>query len=160
MSKVNYKEDVRELPENFRQAPLVLRAFIIFSALATLSALLPITPGGEIIVPYTGWILFVFYMGALKNALGACSIKSQISVYWILGDLLFLAAFGVIDWLLFSDGVDFGNPYLAYSPLRPLFTIALPLLWIFLIGGSLCFSDSMKRWVKKEQKEIAVADFE
>jgi hypothetical protein len=71
-------------------------------------------------------------------------------VYNVARLLALAMLFGFLDTYRHTSGPaatqpDFGNPYLIYNQLRPVFTITMPAVWLFLL-----ISPVMKRWVREE----------
>jgi hypothetical protein len=121
----------------------VLAAFLVFAlavtafdvlvvALAT-SGLSAVRHLQERVVPYTGWVPSMCYAFSLYfgfSALQTGNARNRTSV------LLFpamQAAFGVVAWFGMGGARVSPNPYLRISPWRPLWTIALPLVWLALL---------------------------
>jgi hypothetical protein len=140
-------ETAKEVLISIKKNPLDIKLLLLFSILITVVIIFIHLDWNEdldeSIVPYTGWnpgsdyrhILFfiVFSSFTIKN--------HQKSILFIRGMSAVFIGFslydGVIDWTTISPE-DFTNtnPYLRYDPLRPIFTIALPLFWMLIITGS------------------------
>lgn len=130
-----------------QNTPAILWAYLIFSLLATtLHFTVFFAPRfNQRIVPFTGWQGLGYYMFTLYFIIAALTtpqtparIRFMRGVHFILGAA---ALIGIIDFWQFYGTPNFDNPYLTYSPWRPLITIALPLLWLALL-----ISPTMKRW--------------
>lgn len=133
------------LKEQYPKTPLEIRTFVVFSVLATLIVPLSLVFGFKLaLIPYFGWgSTFFMYTVALILAVSArLSINSK-TLTAMLFMLWLSVIFGIISSFLhlvmFTEPST--NPYLQFSTLQPLFTIALPLAWIFTIG-----SKSVKGW--------------
>jgi hypothetical protein len=50
-------------------------------------------------------------------------VKAQCTVLFV------YAAYGVTDFAMFHDMRDPANPMLHYSPVRPIWTVAVPIIW-------------------------------
>jgi hypothetical protein len=88
----------------------------------------------EMIVPFTGWVPSMPYMfGLIFTSYMVFGRDRGFHVrQGIIGSLVLYLVLGVIDY--FSPRQpDFGNPYLIYSPWRPVWTVAIPLAWILLL---------------------------
>jgi hypothetical protein len=59
------------------------------------------------------------------------------------------AIFGIHDTInhVLKPSVDFNNPYLTYSEIRPLFTVILPIAWSLLL-----ISSPMRKWANKPRE--------
>ena len=142
--------DLRKWPQ-WQNPPWILSAYLVFAVLATVlqCSTFYAPKFSEKIVPIVGWgflghyswTLFFVIMAMIFPKLGTVSVES----------FLFIgAAFGVVDLCLhLSMRENFGNPYLTYSPWRPLITIALPLFW----GCMLRWFPSMTRWKNQVRRE-------
>ncbi len=144
----------RSFSMNFNSAPFVLQSFFVFCALVTVFGYL-IQPllfdeFKESIIPITGWNIAIPYsfnliiMGIFlfnpKN-----TNRKLIIQY---GNILMLGiaiVFGLLDMVTWQGGYE-ENPYLFRSPLRPLWTIAIPIIWIAVL-----FSPAIKKYLKPGQ---------
>lgn len=134
----------------FAQAPLVLRVYIVFVLVASVvgASVLFAPTLNAAIVPYTGWIGFFNYSFTLYFALQAILIpyrKLTYAVIALLGWIMFLGIFDTYQHTLGPNAgrEDFRNPYLTYQSFRPVFTVALPALWI-----TMFISPPMRRWMR------------
>ena len=122
----------------FSAAPLELRAFAVFSVLvAILGTALPIFGPKhlwEAIVPFTGWTPALGYMFGLFFTFALIYMKSPLWVlrFGIIAPLVLQIIFGLL-MMAMSPAKNFGNPYLTVSPWRPVWTVAIPALWIALL---------------------------
>jgi hypothetical protein len=130
-------------PENltarFAAAPLELKTFTVFAAVVALlgNGLIAFGPKSlkEAIIPITGRAPGTNYMFTLFFACAlifAKRIPRQSGIVWRFAIIAILAIgiFGGLQDMKRAGGNDFGNPYLTISPLRPLWTIIIPILWI------------------------------
>jgi hypothetical protein len=132
----------------FQAAPLVLRAYLVFSAIAGILALSVFfaRPFGESLLKYTGWMGLYFYLMTLIPAWALILNRGKKDLQWLVSNLALMIVFGLIDsyhnaYGPYHAGPDDTNPYLAYHPYRPLVTIALPAAWMLLV-----LSPLGKRW--------------
>jgi hypothetical protein len=125
--------------------PTIIKVFLAFSAAVSLLELTIFIPGliwlKETTVPFTGWggnIPFFFAIGtwpglfkgagysidanALRGYLTRACLTMAIGVGW-----------GVVDFWMFGALQTDSSPWIRYQPLRPLWTIALPLAWAVLL---------------------------
>jgi hypothetical protein len=87
---------------------------------------------GEVIVPITGFTLMPYFV-TLIITVNQLSRNKKLTNYNI-GVLAFYILFNSIQSLTIGDDYnDFNNPYLKISPWRPVWTIALPALWILIL---------------------------
>jgi hypothetical protein len=131
--------------------PVILRAYMGFALIASaLSLSVFFAPSiNRAIVPYTGWSGLSIYMFTIYFAFSAMRTGKRKQVYNVARLLALAMLFGFLDTYRHTAGPgaaqpDFGNPYLTYNNLRPLFTITLPAIWLFLL-----ISPMMKRWVRE-----------
>ena len=134
----------------FSEAPLLLRAYIAFALAATILSFSGFFAPhlNAAMMPFTGWSALSLYMFTLFFAISAIFTPKRIQVYAVAALLGLAVIFGAFDTFSHTIGPvagrpDFGNPYLMYSPWRPLFTIMLPAAWALLL-----LSPMMRRWVK------------
>lgn len=114
----------------FIAAPLVFRIYTLFLVLCVILTILPLlTPRLGFFHSAAGSTLFL-YMFTVHTLYLAMTRSSRSETFWLAGFMVFLALVGVFDFYLSSGLEDFGNPYLIYSPIRPLITIGLPLVWM------------------------------
>ena len=134
----------------FSEAPLLLRAYIAFALAASLLSLSGFFAPhlSAAIMPFTGWSALSLYMFTLFFAISAIFTSKRTQVYAVAALLGLAVMFGAFDTFSHTIGPaagrpDFGNPYLTYSPWRPLVTMMLPASWGFLL-----LSPVMRRWIK------------
>ncbi len=114
----------------FIASPLIFRIYAMFLVLCVVVTILPLlTPRLGFLYSATGSTLFL-YMFTVHTLYLAVTAPSRAEVFWLAGFMVFLALTGVFDFYFHQGREDFGNPYLIYSPIRPLLTIGLPLLWM------------------------------
>lgn len=121
--------------------PKGMLCYCVFAVAATLFSIAATIydPLGAATVPYTGWSGGLSYSFTLFFAISACIFLDSRLTSAVISFLKLFVVFGVIDlgWALLdmlTGASDFGNPYLTYSPWRPLFTIGLPATWWFILS--------------------------
>jgi len=121
------------------QQKTLLIAFILFcvTAFAIAVAMFISSDIANRLLPYYGWpIIGLFYIGTLKYAMPPFLKRNPLLIYkyfgaigWTLRILVcygvFTAAFG---WM--TD--DFDNPYLTVNVVQPVWTVVVPLIWLWL----------------------------
>ncbi len=116
------------------RVPAVLVAFVAFSVLTTMGSLalfwLPVLH--ERLVPFIGWGPAMPYTFGLIFAIALWWRPNRVFHVAILGFLLLGAAFGAFEFLNRSRET-WGNPWLTVSVWRPIWTVALPLVWCGLL---------------------------
>jgi len=125
----------------FTSAPFQLQIFFVFCVFVTVFGYLiqPFLPDGikESIIPITGWNMAVPYsfnsivIGSFL--LNPKTINRKLNIQF--GNILMLAIpiiFGLFDLVTWSGGYE-GNPYLFRSPWRPVWTLAIPIIWIVVL---------------------------
>lgn len=134
----------------FTHAPLILRAYVVFALVASALAFSGFyaPPLNAAIIPYTGWSSLGLYLFTLFFAIAAILTPQRKQVYAVAALLGLFVLLGAIDTYRYTLGpeagtTDFGNPYLIYHPLRPVFTIALPAFWLVLL-----ISPIMRKWIR------------
>ena len=132
------------------RAPLFLRAYIAFALTASVLSFSGwFAPHlNAAIIPYTGWSALSFYMFTLFFAISAVLTPQRNQVYAVVALLGLAVTFSAFDTFLHTLGSltgrpDSGNPYLTYSPWRPVFTMLLPATWLLLL-----VSPVMRQWIK------------
>jgi hypothetical protein len=112
----------------------------------------------EKIIPYTGWSPGVVYgiiaLFVVKNTSFETNdsnlanfINIRCKIVFFLGIYLIV---GIYDWFdTTPEWYTVTNPYLRYEPLRPIYTIFLPLFWILIIGWPL-----MNNFFRKKSKSL------
>jgi hypothetical protein len=132
----------------FSAAPLELRVFATFSILVTiLGGVLPIFGPKhlwEAVVPFTGWMPGLGYMFGLFFTFALVYKQSPLLGLrlGIIAPLALQIIFGLMVMAKTSAN-NFGNPYLTVSPWQPVWTVAIPALWIALL-----LSPRMRRFGK------------
>jgi hypothetical protein len=122
---------------------LILWTYLVFAVLATVvqSSIFYAPRFYEVWVPVIGWGGLGLYCFTLQFAVMAM-ITSGLS-FRIDRFLWIATVYGVADFcmgvVLLTDNSE--NPYIRYSPWRPLITIGTPLLWIVLLRSA-----PMRRW--------------
>ena len=140
-----------------KDTPLDIKLLFVFSFLMTIASIyVHLESNRDLlkkIIPYTGWSLgqgylsllfFIpFYSLNIKTLQKSVLYTRRLSVA-LLGINLMS---GIILWILtHPEDYTNHNPYLRYDSLTPVFTIALPLFWILLMGRPLLIS-----YLKREQ---------
>ena len=124
--------------KRFLAAPLELKAYALFSVIVTILGIaLPIVGPKklwEAIVPFTGWSPALGYMFGLFFTFALIYIKSPQSClrFGIIAPLALQIIFGLFIQATHSVN-SFNNPYLTVSPWQPVWTVAIPALWIAIL---------------------------
>jgi hypothetical protein len=136
-------------------APLILWAYFVFSLLASITAVAAlISPSlSNALLPFTGFTGLAIYPFTVYFAFSALRTPRRRQVYKIAVLLALAMLFGFLDVYRQSaapGGVPASNPSGAVvvatpNSLRPILTITLPALWLFLL-----ISPGMKRWIRQE----------
>jgi hypothetical protein len=120
--------------------PVELTALLVFSALVSAYDLLGLVDAPFIedlhraTVPYTGWLASFPYMFLLYSLVTIWRRNSPASAllgmrkYAIL-ILLIAVGLGLAEGIRKDRLSSDPNPYLQHAPLRPLYTVVLPLAW-------------------------------
>jgi len=118
------------------RAKVVLVVYLIFAMSAIALALWSNMDHDldEALVPMTGWTGLFQYTWTIFFAVLALAktVRPAItSVVWMLGGLAVIGAFTTAHHAIdaWSGKPDYGNPYLMYHPIRPLFTVLIPGTW-------------------------------
>jgi hypothetical protein len=113
---------------------LSITAFDVFSF--TIAAFDMVTPRHlqELIVPYTGWVPSMCYAFSLYFAFSALLTGNTRARSAVLIFPVMQVAFGIVSWIGQGGPRASDNPYLRISEWRPLWTIALPLVWLALLA--------------------------
>jgi len=125
--------------------PVSIKIFLAFSAAVGLFELTAFVPAlrwlRETVTPFIGWggnMPFFFAIGSwpgLFKGAGYSIDAKTLSRYLTLACVIMAigVATGAVDFWMFGNLRSDDNPWLRYHPLRPLWTIVLPLAWgIFL----------------------------
>jgi hypothetical protein len=119
--------------------------FLAFSAALSLLELTTFVPGlmwlKQTTVPFTGWggnIPFFFAIGSWPGLFKGAgySIDANTLRRYLTGACVTMAigvVWGVVDFRMFGALQSDSSPWLRYHPLRPLWTIVLPLAWAVLL---------------------------
>jgi len=135
----------------FDKLSMPQRIYVGFLLLVTVLNLLTLisTPLKEELIEYTGWIGLWLYTISLVVFI-TFLFGDRYDVYGLilrLGYGLFVALiFGLLDYMMFRNTIS-TNPYLNYSPYRPLITVCLPLFW--LVGLTLDFRGRLAGFRRK-----------
>jgi hypothetical protein len=121
--------------------PVSIKVFLAFSAVVSLLDLTILVPGliwlKQAVTPFTGWggnVPFFFALGTWPGLFkgGGYSIDAK-TLRRYLTLACFMMAVGVlvggVDFWMFGDLRSDENPWLRYHPLRPLWSMVLPLAW-------------------------------
>lgn len=132
---------VRQLQQNLLLAPIELKAFVLFTFVATIFGffVVDLLPKSvvETLIPLTGWTPFMSYAYPCMFVLMSLATKS-FSGKFMRGHyipIIFLALniyqgyVGIATW----QGVEHTSPYLRVSEWSPLYAIVLPLLWLIIL---------------------------
>jgi len=139
-------------------APLILWGYLVFSLLASATAVgVLISPSlSNTLLPYTGFSGLAIYPFTVYFALTAIRTPRRRQVYKIAVLLALGMLFGFLD-VYRQSAVPGGAPATGPSgaiaiatpnSLRPVMTITLPALWLFLL-----ISPGMKRWIRQAPVE-------
>jgi hypothetical protein len=158
-------EIVKDIFTSIKNNPLDIKLLLYFSILMTLSSkFLRLESNKDLyekIIPYTGWSpgkgYFIFIVFII---IWSYTIKlQQTSTLFLRGFFIFsfgmTLRYGITDWnnVMPKDYIN-ANPYLRYTSLRPIYTIALPLFWILIHSGSQLYDYFKNMKVKKSAKLI------
>ncbi|WP_396170584.1 hypothetical protein [Flavobacterium sp.] len=141
---------ITDIVTSIKNNPLDIKLLLLFSILMTLaSKFLRLESNKDLyqnIIPYTGWspgkgyfisiVFIIIWSYTIKNR--------QISTLILRGFFIFsfgmTLSYGITDWnnVLPEDYIN-ANPYLRYTSLTPIYTIALPLFWILIHSSSLLY---------------------
>jgi Redoxin len=116
--------------------PIGILAFTVFATLVTVIDYTLTFYGPldlqERIVPFTGWSASGPYTYTIFFAVWYCIKREPRTLHPIAWVLLMYICVGIIR-ALEPAREDFGNPWLTVSPWRPVWTIAIPTLWLAFI---------------------------
>jgi hypothetical protein len=125
--------------------PVSIKIFLTFSAAVSLLELSIVVPAltwlKEMFTPFMGWsgnMPFLFAIGSWPGLFKGrrYSIDAKALRHFLTGACMLMAigvVMGGVDYWMFSDLRSDESPWLRYHPLRPLWTMVLPLAWgIFL----------------------------
>lgn len=124
-----------------RQSAPIVKAYCIFAILASSFSIFATiyNPLGRATVPYTGWLGGFMYAFTIFFAVTVCLNADLKILRAIISFQKLFLVFGILDcgqaiyeWL--NGAPNYGNPYLTYSPWRPLFTIGVPAMWWYLLN--------------------------
>ncbi len=117
-----------------RPWPIEVWAFVAFAVSACALLIVLLLPWSkdlrECILPVTGWLgLSPVYFAAVVVLLGG---KESARRRWlrVIGLLGVAAVFGTIEYSFSGGAHPDVNPYLAVSPWRPVWAVAVPLAWL------------------------------
>lgn len=126
---------------NLAKAPIELQLYIAFCLIISILGLvthfaLPKEIAGRII-PFTGWSMgLLYFFNLIITFVGMTNLHSRMGALTIqYGNLVLLAIillFGIIDLVNYDVGY-IGNPYLSHSPIRWIWTIAIPATWVLVM---------------------------
>jgi MFS family permease len=141
----------------WRDTPVELVAFVGFSALvvvldAVVQAIAP--EFAEESIQYTGWAASMPYLFGVIMGTFLCVHRTTRGRIWLLVYLAFSAVWGGLEfWSDFGER-DFENPYLRLSPYRPIWTVAIPLVWLVVL-----LSPRVKRYCSVKKREFPARTF-
>jgi hypothetical protein len=136
------------IKKSFFASPIELKIFISFSFLVLILDIILNTFGSkelkESIIPITGWNMSTFYstcaiigfffiLGLARNAFRIRNILILM--------LIFIILFGIYSFTESNGAYYSPNPYLSVSQWRPIWTMAIPALWILVL-----FSPRIKKY--------------
>ena len=120
----------------FSAAPLELRVFAVFSTVVTVAGFVLTFLGpkrvSEAIIPFTGWSPNLGYLFGLYFVFALIFSRREALRLGVVGPLLVQIVFGLVD-LSRSGRENYGNPYLTVSPWRPVWTMAVPAIWVLVL---------------------------
>jgi hypothetical protein len=129
--------------------PVILRAYVSFAIVASIVCLVELfaTRLNDFLFPYTGATSLWVYPFTLAFAVPAIRGGPRRRVFNVAVLLAVAMIFGFLDTYRHNSGPGAGQSGLAgdsmYNPVRPVFTITLPAIWLFLL-----ISPMMKKWVR------------
>ena len=88
----------------------------------------------ELLMPYMGWVPSMCYSFSLYFAFSALLTGNARMRKSVLIFPAMQVAFGIVSWMAQGGPRASDNPYLRISEWRPLWTIALPLVWLVLLA--------------------------
>ena len=118
--------------------PSGLLALLIFSALTSIFSgyyyMLANESLRDALVPHVGWIGLFFYIYLLFfSAMLIATRKDKLRKITIF-TFLFFVCYGLLNLFIHFGKDNYGNPYLTYGVYRPVWDIAIPLFWIFILS--------------------------
>ncbi len=140
-------ETAKEVLTSVNKNPLDIKLLLLFSiVIVFISELIQLDSNRDLyqsIIPYTGWspgreykMIFFFiilYSYTFRNHQKKLLIIRVMSVIY----MVFSLYDGISDWTtILPEDFTNANPYLRYDPLRTIYTICLPLIWLLIISGS------------------------
>jgi hypothetical protein len=134
---------VSRLRRALRRDP-VLVSFLVFALSVTAFDLFTLTSMAfdtvalrqlrESVVPYTGWVPSMAYAFSLYFAVSALSTGNARARSAVLIFPAMQVVFGIVSYVGEGGPRASDNPYIQVSVWRPLWTIALPLVWLALLA--------------------------
>jgi len=121
-----------------RSAPPELLLFGLFSVLVCAADMWLSFLGPQSLkartVPFTGWVASMPYMFGLGWVIHLMLTRDRRpAMRWALVAPLIVSIGFAVAQFTSPRGPDFGNPYLVISPWRPVWTVAVPALWVALL---------------------------
>ena len=124
-----------------KEAPKELLIFIFFSFAVTLLFIYAFTLTIEeyktfksFLVPHMGWAGDFIYVTFLGGGIGLLFTRKEKVRKLILFMFLLLLLLGVYNLYTKYGADDYGNPFLTYGAFRPVWEIALPIIWMYLLS--------------------------
>ena len=118
--------------------PLGLYALLIFSGSCTLFTVYFFYASDELrsaIVPHTGWIgIYLYMFFFILSVLLILSQRSQLRKHMVFGFAI-LFIYGIFNYFMYNNRENYGNPYLTYGTYKPIWDIAIPLMWAVVLSS-------------------------
>lgn len=138
--------------DSFWAAPLELQLFAAFSILVVglefFLVLIGPSTFREALLPYTGWSASMPYAFGMLLVIALIRTKNLRFRRTIVAILVVYMVYGVVG-LASAPVRSTTNPYLVVSPLRPLWTLLIPILWILVLCnprvGRYCADEEVER---------------
>ena len=124
-----------------KEAPKELLIFVFFSLVTTLLFVYSFTLIDEefeafksFLVPHMGWSGDFIYVTFLAGGVSLLFTRKEKVRKLILFMFSLLLLFGIYNLYAKYGAVDYGNPFLTYGTFRPVWEIALPIIWMYLLS--------------------------
>ena len=124
-----------------KEAPKELLIFVFFSLVTTLLFVYSFTLIDEefeafksFLVPHMGWSGDFIYVTFLAGGVSLLFTRKEKVRKLILFMFSLLLLFGIYNLYAKYGAEDYGNPFLTYGTFRPVWEIALPIIWMYLLS--------------------------
>ena len=129
--------------KNFKQyflaIPTGILSLMFFSTIATILSAIDMVLDNralhEQVVPHTGWIGMHIYYFALLMTVILITTKNNKVRRTLISLFLYLTAMGAYIMVTSLDQVGHSNPYLRYTYFRPIWEIAIPIMWALVLSS-------------------------